>query len=265
MIMVTSEFSHYRRSDGWLGRRFIYLERTTSTNEVLRRLAEEGAVEGMVILADEQTTGHGRLSRRWEAPPSTSLLFSLLFHPPEPFAYQASRTTMLCGLALCQAVALGAGLTTSLKWPNDLIIERAGDWRKLAGMLSEIGMAGGQPAFLIVGIGLNVNIPVEGLSQLSPNATSLLAEIGHDVGRVALLDTFLQQTEVLVERLRAGWDPLAQWRAALAWRGRTVRVQLPAEALTGVAEDVDAEGSLVLRLPDGSRRCFPVGDVSLRL
>lgn len=263
--MATSEFSHYRRVDGWLGQRCLYLERTTSTNEVLRRLAEEGAVEGLVILADEQTAGCGRLARRWESPPGTSLLFSLLFRPPEPFAYHAARTTMLCGLALCQAVALGAGLTTYLKWPNDLIIERAGDWRKLAGMLSEIGMAGGRPSFLIVGIGLNVNIPVEGLSRLAPNATSLLAEIGHDVGRVALLDIFLQRTEALVERQRAGWDPLAQWRAGLAWRGRTVQVHLPTETLVGVAEDVDAEGALLLRLPDGSRRSFPVGDVSLRL
>ncbi|MEA3396711.1 MAG: biotin--[acetyl-CoA-carboxylase] ligase [Chloroflexota bacterium] len=263
--MSTSEFSHYRRADGWLGRRFLYLERTTSTSEVLRQLAEEGAAEGLVILADEQTAGRGRLARRWEALPGDSLLFSLLFRPPEPFAYHATRTTMLCGLALRQAVALGAGLTTSLKWPNDLIIERAGDWRKLAGMLSEIGMTGGRPAFLIVGIGLNVNIPVESLSRLAPNATSLLAEIGHDVGRVALLDTFLQRTEALVERQRAGWDPLAQWRAGLAWRGRTVQVHLPTETLAGVAEDVDAEGALLLRLPDGSRRRFPAGDVSLRL
>ncbi len=263
--MAPSEFSHYRRVAGWLGRRFLYLERTTSTSEVLRHLAEEGAAEGVVTLADEQTAGRGRLARRWEAPPGASLLFSLLFRPPEPFAYHATRTTMLCGLALRQAVALGAGLTTSLKWPNDLIIERAGDWRKLAGMLSEIGMAGGRPAFLIVGIGLNVNIPVESLSRLAPNATSLLAEIGHDVGRVALLDTFLQRTESLVERQRAGWDPLVQWRAGLAWRGRMVQVHLPTETLAGVAEDVDAEGALLLRLPDGSRRRFPVGDVSLRL
>lgn len=230
---------------------------------MLRELAEHGAPEGTVVLAEAQTAGRGRLGRRWVATPGSSLLFSLLFRPPEPFLHYASRVTMVCGLALREAVAEVAGLQPALKWPNDLIVERHAGWGKLAGILSEIGAV--EPAFLMVGIGLNVNVSQEQLPFLAPNATSLLAELGHPVDRVALLDAFLRRAEALYARLCVGWEPLSQWREALAWLGCSVLASSPTGEVRGVAVDVTEDGALVLRQEDGARVHFPVGDVSLRL
>ena len=223
-----------------------------------------GAPARSVGLADEQTAGRGRLDRHWNAPPGTSLLMSLLFRPPEPFVYYASRTTMLCGLALVEAIVDIVGVDVQLKWPNDLIVTHDGTWRKVAGMLSEVGSEDGAPSFLVVGIGLNVNVPSASLPALDPNATSLLAESGNSVDRTALLDAFLDRVEVRDAVLRAGEDPLSQWRQCLAWMGQEVQVHAPTESVSGVAESVGDDGALVLRLPDGTLRHFAVGDVSLR-
>lgn len=259
------DLAAYRRTDGWLGASILYLEQTTSTNDLLHRLGEQGAPEGIMALAESQSNGRGRMQRRWVAPPGTSLLLSLLFRPQDPFLYHAGRTTMLCGLALAEAVEAVAALPVSLKWPNDLIVEGNGSWRKLAGMLSEIGALEDRPAFLVVGIGLNVNVLSDHLPDLAPNATSLLAELGHPISRSVLLDAFLCRAEALYAQLRAGWDPLPAWRAHLSWLGERVTVQTPTETLAGLAEDVDGDGGVLIRLADGSQRSFQVGDVTLRL
>jgi BirA family biotin operon repressor/biotin-[acetyl-CoA-carboxylase] ligase len=248
--------------EGW---DISYRPSVGSTNDLALNAGRQGAPEGLVVVAEEQTAGRGRLGRRWLAPPETCLLMSLLFRPPEPFARYAARTTMLCGLALSMAIGEVAAVPATLKWPNDLIVEGEGPWRKVAGMLSEIGLEGEAPSCVVVGIGLNVNVAPADLPHLAPNATSLLAESGHPVDRVALLDAFLQHVERFYAQLRRGWDPLPLWREHLAWLGCAVEVHTPTEVVTGVAEDVDGEGALQLRLPDGSRRSLPVGDISLRV
>jgi BirA family biotin operon repressor/biotin-[acetyl-CoA-carboxylase] ligase len=269
-VPVTNSLSlaHYRRVDGGLGHIYHFLPRTTSTNDVVRRLAESGAPEGTLVAADEQTAGRGRFKRRWIAPPGTCLMFSLLFRPPTPFLYYASRTTMLCGLALAAAVREVTGLDVRLKWPNDLIVTAegavSGEWRKLAGMLSELGVEDDMPTFLIVGIGLNVNLPAGQLSHISPQATSLLREVGHLVARADVLDAFLRRADRLLARSRAGWDPLHAWEAELAWLGEEISVHTTTETIDGVLHGVGDDGALVVRLPNGAFRSFPVGDVSLR-
>ena len=262
--MNRTSLAQYQRRTGWLGERFYYLEQTTSTNDLARKLAAEGAEEGLVVLAEEQTQGRGRLQRSWSAPAGSSLLLSLLFRPPEPFAYYAARTTMLCGLGLVAALDQLTSLPVELKWPNDLILTEGSEWRKIAGMLSEVGLQDQMPSYLIVGVGLNVNIPASALPALSPNATSLSVELGQQLDRISLLTVFLQQIEALYERLVAGWDPLLSWQQQLAWLGEEVQLQTPTETVSGIAEAVDQEGSLLLTFPDGSQRSFSVGDVSLR-
>jgi BirA family biotin operon repressor/biotin-[acetyl-CoA-carboxylase] ligase len=252
----------YQRTDGWLARESRYFTTVTSTNDVVTELAEEGAEEGLLVLSEEQTAGRGRKNRRWLAPPRTCLLLSLLFRPQQPFTYRAPRLTMLCGLSLMETVQEITEVPVMLKWPNDLIVDRAGDWKKVAGMLSEIG--GTNSGFLVVGVGLNVNIAKEHLAALAPRATSLMAELGQPVDRVTLLDTFLQRTERLCDRLRSGWDPLPSWRDQLAWMGYPVVVSTPVEDFYGIAEDIADDGALILRGATGERRHFSVGDVSLR-
>ncbi|MFP4394638.1 MAG: biotin--[acetyl-CoA-carboxylase] ligase [Anaerolineales bacterium] len=262
--MKDTQLKAYRR-DGWMGGAIDYHERVGSTNELALRAGKAGAPAGLLVLAEEQTAGRGRLDRRWHAPAGQCLLMSLLFRPGPPFARRAARITMLCGLALAESAAEIAGIEVQLKWPNDLIVAREdGVWRKIAGMLSEIGGAAQQPALLVVGLGLNVNVPATVLADLAPNAGSLRAEIGHPVDRVALLDDFLARLEAAYARWDSGWDPLRTWEARLAWIGQTVSIHTPDAIHTGQAVGVDEEGALLLRQPDGSRRAFPVGDVSLR-
>jgi BirA family transcriptional regulator, biotin operon repressor / biotin---[acetyl-CoA-carboxylase] ligase len=254
------------RAEGWLGRQLRTYPSVGSTNDVALAAAAEGAPEGLVVIAEVQRAGRGRLQRRWEAPSGTSLLLSLLFRPPEPFAYHAARTTMAVGLALREAVRAVTGVVTELKWPNDLIVGGEGPgWCKLAGMLSEVGLTeAGEPVALVVGVGLNVNVAPEHLAALSPYATSLLALTGEPVSRLVLLERLLAAAEWRVDAVRDGRDLVPEWREALAWIGRQVEIQGVGERVVGLAEGVDAEGALLLRQADGRVRRFTAGDVTLR-
>ncbi len=262
--MRASALADYARGLGQLGRPFIYLHETGSTNDEVRERALAGAREGLLVLAEVQHAGRGRLGRRWESPAGTSLLFSLLFHPPEPVAPSAARIQMLCELALLEAVREQLPSAFKIKWPNDLIVSDGEGWRKVAGMLGELESEGGRPTFLILGIGLNVNIPSEALPVLAPNATSLAVEGGRPVERALLLDDFLSRADGFYARFKAGWDPLPDWRAELAWMGERVEVRTPGRTWLGRAEDVDAEGALLLRTTEGILQRFTAGDVTLR-
>jgi BirA family transcriptional regulator, biotin operon repressor / biotin---[acetyl-CoA-carboxylase] ligase len=262
--------AHYQREEGVLGRLVRYMPCVSSTNDLLLEMGTHGAPEGFLILAESQSEGRGRLGRRWASWPGTSLLMSLLFRPPhastaERFAFSALRVTMICAVALLEATQDVAGVRTALKWPNDLIVmAQDGGWRKVGGMLSEIGAQGQRLDFIVVGIGLNVNIPASRLASLSPRATSLGVEARQCVDRVALLDRFLVYTDGYYRRFRSGWDPYPVWLSHLAWLGQQVWVQTTNEVFRGIVEGVDRGGALRLRLPDGGMRHFTAGDVTLR-
>ena len=121
----------------FVGRNPVYLPTVGSTNDEARRLAQAGAPEGTLVIADCQTAGRGRLDRRWEAPPGSSLLLSLLFRPPLA-PHQVQQLTMVCGLAVVDAIEAATGLRAGLKWPNDVLIGEA----KAGGILTEIVLAG---------------------------------------------------------------------------------------------------------------------------
>ena len=133
-----------------VGRPTLYFPNTSSTNDVAHEQAAAGAAEGLLVVADEQTAGRGRLDRAWRAPPGTSLLMSLLLRPPIP-THQAGQLTMCLGLGAVEAIETVTGLQPALKWPNDLVL--AG--RKLAGMLSELRFDGDRLAYVVLGFGLN--------------------------------------------------------------------------------------------------------------
>ena len=263
MSKLSSPIQNYRRN-GWLGHHVLFEETVGSTNDLAMDYARQGAEEGLVVITEEQMAGRGRLNRRWSAPHATSLLMTLLFRPRTPFQYHASRITMACGLAILEAISAHTNVSAQLKWPNDVIVNRDKGWGKLAGMLSEIVVDEGQPHVLVVGTGLNVNVPQTILSHLGPNATSLLAESGETIDRLTLLDTYLTCAERRIDALRMGVDVFPSWREALAWMGEGVDVITPTEIITGIAESVDEEGALILRLANGSTSRFMVGDVSLR-
>ena len=250
------------------GRSLVYLPVAGSTNDVAKRLGLQGAREGTVVVADEQSAGRGRLSRRWLAPPATCILCSILLRPTLP-PTQANWLTMLSSLAAADAIDQVAGLRVDIKWPNDLIVSspRARDpvrrWKKLAGVLTESSVSEDLLQFVVVGLGINVNVSPGKLHALAPNATSVLAETGQNVDRAVLLGALLAGVERRCELLRTGESPRKEWAARLATLGRAVVATTGEGRLTGLAECVDEDGALYLRTADGELHRLLAGDVTL--
>lgn len=257
------------RPDGWLGQPYQYLSQTASTNDLAYAAGLNGTAEGALFITDVQHAGRGRFERTWSAPKGCCLLFSVLLRPQAPFACHANRLTMACGLAMQKAIIQVSGVAASIKWPNDLIVAAAQPgalYGKVAGMLSEIGLIEQSPAFLVVGMGVNVNLPAQALASLSPQAMSLSVASGKAISRRDLLDNFITECEALIETLRKGNDLLPLWRDALAWCGQTVTVMDSAGMrIHGTFEDVTDEGALRLRTASGEMRTYSAGDISLRL
>ncbi|MCC7352476.1 MAG: biotin--[acetyl-CoA-carboxylase] ligase [Anaerolineae bacterium] len=246
-------------SGALLGRQIHYYPSIGSTNDEARRLASAGAPEGTLVIADEQTTGRGRLQRSWWAPSGTSLLFSLLFRPPLAPA-QAQQLTMCAGLAAADAIRSQTGLDVALKWPNDVV------WKggKLGGILTELETEGERLFYAVVGVGLNVNLDVATLPPLISPATSLLAALGHPTDRLGLLLAVLGHWEAHYRRLREGVSPHQAWAARLVTVGQEVQVSQGSRFLEGRATGVDAEGALLLRRADGRVERVWGGDVTVR-
>jgi BirA family biotin operon repressor/biotin-[acetyl-CoA-carboxylase] ligase len=228
------------------------VEEIGSTNaELAARAAGDpedgGAPEGVVLVAEHQVSGRGRLDRTWTSPPRAGITVSFLLRPDVPAA-RKGWLPLLTGVALAEAVAEGTGVLPSLKWPNDLL---AADGRKLAGILAETtGTA------VVVGVGLNVNTAT---GELPETGTSLARVLGSAVDRAPLLLAFLRA----VERRYRRWtevlgDPVSSGLAQdyLAWSstvGSEVVVALPdGSTLEGTAQAVDWDGRLVLATAQGT-------------
>jgi BirA family transcriptional regulator, biotin operon repressor / biotin---[acetyl-CoA-carboxylase] ligase len=225
---------------GGLWRDVAVVPQTGSTNADLLERARAGAAEGLVLVAEEQTAGRGRLGRSWSAPPGAGLIFSVLLRPAG-------------GVAVAAAVRDQASVPASLKWPNDVLVGE----RKLAGILAE---AHGDA--VVIGVGLNITLSQSELPV--PTATSLLIEDAASTDRAALLAAILTELGGWYQAWRADPDAPGLRADYLRWSatvGREVRVELPGGTqLSGTAEDVDEVGRLVVRTPDNLVR-VGAGDV----
>jgi BirA family biotin operon repressor/biotin-[acetyl-CoA-carboxylase] ligase len=242
----------------FIGHNVVYRPSVTSTNDLARALAAQGAPEGTLVLAEEQTAGRGRLGRAWLAPRGPSLRFSLIFRPVLPPG-QAFRLAMLCSLAAARAIEAVTALPIRLKWPNDLVLRG----KKLGGVLSESSLTGERLDFVVVGLGLNVNLDVSTLPEIAATATSLSTELGRPVARLPLLQRILREIETGYQDVIQGEALRAAWAARLSTLGQMVRVSGGTED-EGLAEGVDADGALLLRRADGTLARITVGDVTLR-
>jgi BirA family biotin operon repressor/biotin-[acetyl-CoA-carboxylase] ligase len=217
-----------------------------STNRYLLDAARAGTRAGVVVVADHQTAGRGRLGRAWVAPPGASLLMSVLLRPD--LAVERRHVLVIAaGLAMAEAVEATTGVVAGLKWPNDLLV---GD-RKLAGILAE---ATGDA--LVVGIGINVewhDVP----GELAEIATACNLEGGRPTPRRTLLDEFLVRYGARLGDLD---EARRAYEARLVTLGRTVRVERVDGPMVGVARAVDAAGRLLLDV-DGRTEVVAVGDV----
>lgn len=274
MSQLSGDLVRHKLPTHVFGQNVLYTERTSSTNTELKKLADQGAPEGLLYLTEEQVAGRGRLDKSWYAPPGSSLLMSLLFRPGEVIEpQQAQRLTMLCSLALADAIHARTDLNPPLKWPNDLVWE---DGRKLAGVLTELGFEEGQVAWAVVGVGLNVNLDFEkdeayqsgnGGPPLSQTATSLSMLLGQDTAdlRLPILQSFLFNVERRYNALREGQIPNVEWRDRLLGLGEPiVIIGRDGSKRAGKMIDVDENGALRLEKADGSIETILAGDVSLR-
>jgi BirA family biotin operon repressor/biotin-[acetyl-CoA-carboxylase] ligase len=172
-------------------------------------------------------------------------------------------------MAAADAVEQTTELSVAIKWPNDLVVTSRSvkdgrkSWRKLAGILTETGMVGGDLEFVVVGIGINVNVPADLLPELAPDATSPLAETGQDVDRSALLLALLEGVQLKYEQIGSGQSPREEWSARLATLGQRIQVTTVHGPLEGMAEAVDEDGALLLRTADGTLHRLVTGDVTL--
>lgn len=251
-LSATRMLLHTRR----LGREIDHLPVTGSTMDIARARARAGEPEGYTVMAEEQTAGRGRLGRVWVAPPGVNISVSVLLRPT---SHQMKRLGMSVPLAVADAVEEVSGLTPLLKWPNDVRV----NGRKLCGILIEAAMLGDTPSFAIAGIGLNVNLDAAAYPEIAGIATSIATERGRPVSREHTLAALLNALERHYDR-RDGDALRQEWRSRLETLGQQVSVTFAGRTERGVAEDVDEEGSLLLRLRDGRLLTFPAGEVTLR-
>lgn len=243
-----------------LGRAYEFLAACASTNDVVRSRAAAGAAEGLLVVADSQTAGRGRLGRSWHSPPGQNLYLSLLLRPALP-TRRASPLTLLAGAALAHTLAQ-AGATPRLRWPNDLLVPAAGGLRKVAGILTEMASDGERVRHIVLGVGLNVN-GLEFPPDLAERATSLRMTLGRACHRAQLLADFLAAFEPLYDDFlaRGPASGLQEWRRH-ADLGRVCRIDCDGTKIEGIATDIDKDGALLVRDDTGQVRRLISGEVS---
>lgn len=217
-----------------------------STNTLARAFAERGDREGLVVAAQEQTAGRGRLGRKWVVPPNTSLQFSVLLRPPLP-PQHAARLMPMASLAVARTLSGTFKLEPQLKWPNDVLV--AADhrvYKKVCGILTESSMQGDALHYVILGIGLNVNYTMSVFPELVPFATTVQDAVGHPVDRTALEQALFAELDVQYRRVCRGESLRDEYRAQLGMLGRVIRVADQDKILEGLATDVDEDGALIL-------------------
>jgi BirA family biotin operon repressor/biotin-[acetyl-CoA-carboxylase] ligase len=243
---------------GEFGSRIHHFYQTTSTMDEAARLAREGAPQGALVVAEEQTAGRGRFGRHWHSEPSSGLYFSVILRPSLPPA-EAPVLALMAGVAAAEAIQEAAQLPTDLRWPNDVMVAD----KKCAGVLMEMTAEPHRIAHVLVGVGINVNhrrFPPE----LVLEATSLALEAGRTISRLQVLVSVLKRMEHYYNRLleHGPAEALARFEAISSYaRGKRVRVTDAAAELTGVTEGLTPEGVLLLRQDDGSLHKVLAGHV----
>ncbi|MEZ4600421.1 MAG: biotin--[acetyl-CoA-carboxylase] ligase [Syntrophotaleaceae bacterium] len=244
-----------------IGREIIFFSSTDSTNNRAHELALKGASEGTVVLADAQTAGKGRLGRRWESPPGVNLYASVVLRPAIP-PHHASQLTFLSAAAVARSVAQCSGLPPSVKWPNDVLLRG----RKVAGLLNEIDAETERIHYLILGIGVNLNMqPDQFPPDLRYPATSLAMETGNKMERLPFVRALLENLDRLYELyLQRGFaEVLPAWQEFFEMAGREVEVDCQEYRLRGRVSGLDDNGALLLKMGDGTERRVLSGDVRL--
>lgn len=227
------------------GQTLYLFDRIESTNTTALTLAEQGAPEGTVILADSQTQGRGRRGRQWISPPNVNLYLSIILRPNgDP--KRVGLWSLAAAVAVARMIEQTTALPARLKWPNDILVHA----KKVSGLLLESAIYSGRVKHLVLGIGLNVNLTRDVLPDfLRSSVTSLREEVGRDLDRIELLQRLLEQLELQYQSFRT--EPpqkvMENYTALSETLSQTVTVQVQDREWTGNVIGLTPEGALILR------------------
>lgn len=240
-----------------IGREIRRYDTVDSTNTLARSAAENGEPEGLVITAEEQIAGRGRMGRKWLVPRATSIQCSILLRPPLP-PQHAAQLTPMAALALSSILENELNLEPSVKWHNDVLLQD----KKVSGILSESGVQGDKLVYVILGIGLNVNYTMHAYPELATHATTLQDVVGHPLDCAQLERSLLAALDTYYARICNGESLLSEYRARLTMLGQPIRLAEGDKIYEGIAEDVDEDGALILNQSNTRTKLY-AGDVTV--
>jgi BirA family biotin operon repressor/biotin-[acetyl-CoA-carboxylase] ligase len=244
-----------------IGRDIRVFQETTSTNDVIEKLARDGVKEGVVVFAESQTKGRGRLGRKWISPAQKGLWFSVLLRP-ELHPQETTQLTVASAIALVRAIRSVTGLAPKIKWPNDILI----DGKKVAGILTELAAELDRVKHVILGIGVDVNLTSSDLpADIRRTATSLRIENGRPLERAELACAILRELDEDYERVRTGRFPAVadEWETLCSTLGHRVVIRIGDRQWRGRAESLGEDGALLLRTDHGHLERITGGDVTV--
>ncbi len=245
----------------WAGQEVAYFSTLDSTNNKAKRMAEEGAPHGTLIVTDEQTGGRGRRGKSWSMAPKSSIAMTLIIRP-ELSPEKASMITLLMGMAVASACRELLGLPAKIKWPNDAVI----GGKKICGILTEISAEMNVIHYLVIGTGINVNME-KFPEEIRDIATSLSIETGHTVNRAEIICGCMKYFEQYLETFLADGDLSGlreTYNGMLVNMDAQVRVLEPQNAYSGISRGINEKGELLVEKADGSIEKVYAGEVSVR-
>jgi len=244
----------------FIGKKILYFKEITSTNEIAKQIATRLQIEGTLIIAENQTHGKGRMGRKWLSAPYKNLLFSIIltpyFKPIESFYL-----TMVASISVAMAIKEITSLDALIKWPNDVYIGN----RKVCGILTEFSAQHDEISYIIVGIGVNVNIDPSMYQEISPIATSLYKELGRRVSRIFLLTRILEHMENLYITLINGEKQkiIDYWNSLSLIKDKYVKITSGKDVIEGVASGINENGHLIIIDSQKKKHSILSGDLEL--
>lgn len=241
----------------FIGHDIHYFNEVDSTNEVAKYLAEEGAEDGTVVVAEIQNKGKGRRGKTWISPPG-GIWMSVILRPEIP-PHRASQLTLVTGVVVAKTIKEELNIDVGIKWPNDILIGK----KKVCGILTEVNATLDKVNYLVVGIGIDMNVDVPMLpSDLQKGATSLKNELDTEINGAVLVQRFLLNFENTYNDFKDGKFPeiLNEWRAMSSTIGTSVEVRTRGKRVQGYAVGINKEGILIIEMEDGSLRKMISGE-----
>lgn len=245
----------------WFAKDIYFYDEIDSTNDECKKLAEQGAAHGTLVVAEKQTHGKGRRGRSWESPKGTGIWMTLLLRPDiEP--YNSSGLTLVAAMAIGKAIEEVTSLEAKIKWPNDIVV----NGKKVTGILTEMSAQPDMINYIVIGIGINVNTE-DFPEDIKATASSLKIESGKIVKRSSIIAAFGKYFEQYYKKYVSEQDMsllIEEYNAELINVNREIKVLAKENSYTGIARGINRHGELIVETDDKEIRTVVAGEVSVR-